>query len=187
MLCDRVVYHTFSRDLRVLAQVLLGIDNVPPLIPIDESDHVDGLLREVLLEVLVERVMPPFVCLVHLDDAIVSVYELVVGNFALSGRLAFLGVQSLLTLQVLIELRLGIDIHLLIEVFEQLLLLDLRGLPVFSIDKLVDFVFILLGLTIFCIYLIFIALKYGSVSLDFSLEVFLCLKTAVWFVPIVVL
>lgn len=49
---------TLTSNLRILLQVQLRIHSMPPLIPIDEPDHVDGLLSEVLLEMIVEGLVP---------------------------------------------------------------------------------------------------------------------------------
>ena len=98
----------------LLIQILLGINDVPPFIPIDEADHVDWFLRKVLLKMLIERIMSPLIRLVHLNNSIMAIYQLVIIKFCTF----LLRLNTLLALQVLIELSLRIHVHLLIKIFK---------------------------------------------------------------------
>ena len=89
---------------------------MPPLVPVDEPDHVDRLLGEVFLKMVVEGLVPSLYDLVLLAQLL--------GVLALSSlRASGLAPARLPAVELLCELCLCILIHLLVEVLEQLPLL----------------------------------------------------------------
>ena len=112
VLLHDITVQALTRDLRVLVQVLLSIDYVPPLIPVDKPNHVNRLLCKVILEMLIKCVMSPLVCQIILAQLIVTINQFIIATFR-----RFLLFESLFALKMLVELRLCVDIHLLIEIF----------------------------------------------------------------------
>ena len=64
-----------------MIQILLCVNYVPSLVPVDEADHVNRLLRKILLKMLVKSVVAPLVCQIHFNEFIVAVNELVIARF----------------------------------------------------------------------------------------------------------